>query len=98
MRPANFFPMEKTLPSPTGTVHQPNSAEEGRAEEALPNSSYSLGTAQLGSRLLELAPFAGLTHYGGLAAWAEEAREGDGRKRGGEEPQEYEAKLQTISC
>lgn len=68
MGAANFFPMENTLPSPTETVHQPNSAEEGRAEVALANSPDSLGTAQSGSRLLELAPFAGLTHYGGLAA------------------------------
>ena len=35
MGPA-VFPVENTLPSPTGTVHKPNTAEEGRAEASLP--------------------------------------------------------------
>lgn len=36
MGPANFLPKENTLPSPIGTVHQPNSAKEGRAEWLCP--------------------------------------------------------------
>ena len=44
MGPA-VFPVENTLPSPTGTVHKPNTAEEGRAEVSLPNSLGPLGEA-----------------------------------------------------
>lgn len=104
MGPANFFTMENTQPSPTelctNQTKLRKNAEEGRAEVALPNSSSPLGEARSESGLLEFAPSAGPTLYhSGLAAWAEEgARDGVDRKGSGEEPQEYEAKLQTIFC
>lgn len=69
MGPANVIPMENTPPSPTGTAHKPNNAEEGRAGVALPNSSGPLGEAQSESGLLEFASSAALApHPGRLAA------------------------------
>ena len=83
MGPA-VFPVENTLPSPTGTVHKPNTAEEGRAEVSLPNSLGPLGEAWPESGLLEFAFAADPAPYhGGLDAWAEEeARHGGCQKTG----------------
>lgn len=100
MGSANFFPREPTLPSPTGTAHKPNNAEEGRAAAALPNGLSPLDEARWKNGLLAFASSADpVPHLGGLAAWAEEdTRHGADRKGSGDEPQEHEAKLQTIVC
>ena len=58
--PVNFFPVENTLPSPTGTVCKSNNVEEGWAEVALSNCG-PLDEVQWGHGLLEFAPSAGPT-------------------------------------
>ena len=95
------FPVENTLPSPTGTVHKPNNAEEGRAEASLPNSPGPLGEARPESGLLELASAADpAPSHGGLAAWGEEGAKGGGwqKTKAGKNPRNTKPNSKLYSA
>lgn len=94
---ANFFSMANIWLSPTGPVHRPTKRSTGQVTIG---QFSPLGEAWLeGGHVASAASVPPGPYHSGQAARAEdEGKGGVDRKRSGEEPQEYEAKLQTTFC